>query len=287
MPSDIGVLGVVPGWVVTHPDISHSAFRVYAVLAIRLAGLGEEDAPTREALAADVGVSTDSVDRHLRRLAALGALTITKHGKQNHYTLRYAHPQVTTLSHNYPEAITPRVPTHAAGILRTNLPQTPASLLKESVTTHRNWPDGAEIYLGKEVPSKKVLSKKVLHTGNSSTHKTDAVADQPTTRVHLPRFTDLAQRYPVHRDRARAAQRWIRLGAEQNDALWVAISAGLDRWIDYWDQSDTPQHYIPLLTNWLTRQLWEDRPVVDRTETLSPQSRKLAQAARAFLKEEV
>ena len=276
MKSDVGVLCVMPGWVVTHPELNHSAFRLYAMLAVRLAALGEQDPPTREALATEVGLSADSVDRHLRLLAKVGAIAIEKRGKQNFYTIRYAHPQVTTLSHNYPEAVTPDPMSHTAGILRTNIEQQPAYLLRKRLTEDRKWPCATDIYIGTEVQI------------NKHTEKQDTVADLTVARtsVPMPRFTELYSRYPLQRDKIRASQRWLELGVEDDAALWVDITAGLDRWITYWNQSDTPLQYIPYLTNWLTRQLWEERPVFDQTEHLSPQSRTLARAAKAFLKGE-
>ncbi len=54
MKSDVGCLCVLPGWVITHPDLNHAAVRLYAMLAVRLAALGDDDSPTRAALAAPV-----------------------------------------------------------------------------------------------------------------------------------------------------------------------------------------------------------------------------------------
>lgn len=279
MKSDVGCLCVLPGWVITHPDLNHAAVRLYAMLAVRLAALGDDDSPTRAALAADTGLSEDTVDRHLRLLVKIGALMISRRQKRNYYTLCYAHPKVTTISHNYPEAVTPAAPTHTSGILRTNLEQSPAYLLRQRVRRSPKWPKGVDIAVGSDL--------QIQAPGPTEPPETVAelTTTSPTrTAIPLPRFLEVWGRYPIHKDKLRAKQRWLSLNVEEDMDLWVSISAGLTRWLHYWEESQTPTKYIPFLTNWLTREMWEDRPVVAPEDNMSPQSRKLARAAKAFLK---
>lgn len=76
---------VVPTWVLDS-DVNAAAIRLYAVLG-RYADQGGTCWPSRATLAARVRVSTDTVDRALRQLVGIGAVTITRrHGTDGSQT---------------------------------------------------------------------------------------------------------------------------------------------------------------------------------------------------------
>ena len=84
--SDTGPFTIVPEWVLD-ADISHGALRLYAVIG-RYANSDNAAWPSRATLARRLRASTDSVDRWVKELTGMGALTVehrkaeTKDGKK-------------------------------------------------------------------------------------------------------------------------------------------------------------------------------------------------------------
>lgn len=117
--SDVGRYAMVPEWLLdTH--ISSTAVRLFAVLAAKYADRDTAEAhPRRRTLAGDIGASVDTVDRALKELETVGAVTVearnTDEGDRdsNTYTLAYARPGSRT------DAVTP-YRTDAAGGSRTD-----------------------------------------------------------------------------------------------------------------------------------------------------------------------
>ena len=268
MTSDVGPVVVMPGWVISNPDIPHPAFRLYAVIALRLAMHGTEGVPSRATLAADLGTSLDTVDRYTRILVKAGALALTKSaGRTNAITICLCHPQQSRLEHNYPEAITPAPATHTSGGLRLNVKETAPWILKEGSAGSRKPPQDLSIRENREyVASSTSISASI------------ARAARP-----MPRFAEAWDRYPNHQQRPRAQQQWLKMGVEGNGDLWTAVRDGVDHWAKYWDASATQSQYIPLFCHWLDRQQYDDRPFVE--PPLSKQSRGILLARKAFLAE--
>lgn len=96
--SQIGPFVIIPLWVVTHPDISPSALRVYAVLA-SFANQRHACWPGKERIADDANLSRNTVDEALKQLADAGMLTVRPRyddeGRQttNHYHLVQMDPR--------------------------------------------------------------------------------------------------------------------------------------------------------------------------------------------------
>ena len=100
--TDIGPFSIVPEWLLDAP-ISHGAVRLYALLA-RYTNSGLAAWPSRATLAARLRASKDSVDRWIKELVCVEALTVehrrdaTKDGnlinRSNLYTLRVSLPGV-------------------------------------------------------------------------------------------------------------------------------------------------------------------------------------------------
>ncbi len=100
--SDIGPFSMVPEWLLDS-EVSHGAIRLFAVLA-RYTNSGRVSWPSRATLARRVHSSKDTVDRYIKELEGINALTVehrkekTKDGKlinrSNLYTIRFTPPGV-------------------------------------------------------------------------------------------------------------------------------------------------------------------------------------------------
>jgi hypothetical protein len=75
--SQVGKGAFVPLWLLKK-DISASAVRMWAILRADYADQNNRLSPSRGELAADLNISTDSIDRHMRELAGAGAVDIRK-----------------------------------------------------------------------------------------------------------------------------------------------------------------------------------------------------------------
>ena len=285
MNSDVGPVIVLPGWIISNPAIPHSAFRLYAVIALRLALHGTEGTPSRETLAADMATSLDTVDRYTRILVKAGALALTKTpGRKNEITVCLCHPRQSQLKHNYPEAITPDAATHTGGGLRLNVEGTAPWMLKKTSDGSRKQPS-KPLYIreNKEYVGSSTSTSVITSTSASTSTSTSTSASIARAARPLPRFVEAWDRYPNHQQRPRAQQQWLKMGVEDNGDLWSAVRDGVDYWAKYWDASATQSRFIPLFCHWLDRQQYEDRPSDE--PALSPQSRGILLARKAFLAE--
>lgn len=84
---------IIPHWII-FSGVSSGAIHLYAVLAKYADWESGEAFPARSTLAKDLGKSPDTVDRHLKELKDIGAITIearhrkgTKENRSNKYTL--------------------------------------------------------------------------------------------------------------------------------------------------------------------------------------------------------
>ena len=93
--SDIGRYGITPEWLLDSL-ISDRAVRLFATLAAKYAGRDTDKAfPSRTTLALDIGCSVDSIDRAIKELEKVGALSVERRtvGKEkitSVYTLLFA-----------------------------------------------------------------------------------------------------------------------------------------------------------------------------------------------------
>lgn len=77
--TDTGPFAMVPAWVLEHPELGDRAVRVYAALARFADNDTGSSWPSRATLAERCGgCSVDSVDRALRQLRDLGAITVER-----------------------------------------------------------------------------------------------------------------------------------------------------------------------------------------------------------------
>ena len=75
--SDTGPFSIVPEWVIV-ADVSHGAVRLYALIS-RYADYATGEAfPSRATLASRLRVSTDTVDRFIKELVGVEALTVVR-----------------------------------------------------------------------------------------------------------------------------------------------------------------------------------------------------------------
>ena len=91
MKSDVGAAAYVPLWLVLHGDAPHGAIRLWALLHAAWTDRNGVGQPPREQLASDLNASVDTIDRWLKVLVTLGALTVTgRAGHTNAYTVHLA-----------------------------------------------------------------------------------------------------------------------------------------------------------------------------------------------------
>ncbi len=69
-------------------------------------------------------------------------------------------------------------------------------------------------------------------------------------------FVRLWQLYPRKIAKQKCARWWQR----NTDMVSPVILDGIQRWADYWQQSNTETRYIPHPYTWLTQERWYDDP---------------------------
>jgi hypothetical protein len=67
----------------------------------------------------------------------------------------------------------------------------------------------------------------------------------------------LLKKYPGQKDETCSMVAWARLNPDKE--LCRAIGLGLKAWKLRWDHQGTAAQYIPKLSSWLQRRLWEER----------------------------
>ena len=89
-----GNFAMVPEWVLYHPDLSDGSVRLYAIIS----RFGHTKSwPSRQRLATSLHISVDTIDRHIKLLKCVGALTVEAHivnnaHSSNIYTLHWDNP---------------------------------------------------------------------------------------------------------------------------------------------------------------------------------------------------
>jgi hypothetical protein len=96
LKSDVGPLAVVPLRLLVAAGVSDRAVRLFGLLSAKYCDRDGICWPSRKTLAADLGVSTDSVDRALAELTSAGFVAVSRRRlpsgdlTSNRYQLRYA-----------------------------------------------------------------------------------------------------------------------------------------------------------------------------------------------------
>lgn len=125
---------VIPHWVI-FSGVSSTAIHLYAVLRKYADGSSLEAFPARSTLAADMGKGTKTVDRALKELDSIGAVTVTtrkRKGSNECYSNLY------TLTASNPNAQTPPSEIEVEGVA-SNL--TPGSVMDDAENyTHPSTP---------------------------------------------------------------------------------------------------------------------------------------------------
>lgn len=193
--SDIGPFSIVPEWLLDL-EISHGAVRLYAVLA-RYTNSGQTAWPSRATLARRLHASKDTVDRYIKELVCVQALSVehrketTKDGnllnRSNLYTLRVVSPKVVA-------PVRPPSRNHAPTGGLKNAPQNYNQLEpkpKNDLFDHF-W-----IAYDKKVGKKKAQQQWVAH-----------VKDEATANLAIQKATQ--QAVSVERQFRKDPERWIR-----------------------------------------------------------------------------
>ncbi len=79
--SDMGAFAIIPEWVLDHPDLPHGAVRLYGVLG-RYADADGRCWPSRLTLGNRLGCSRDTIDRWVKDLIKMGALSVERRTNQ-------------------------------------------------------------------------------------------------------------------------------------------------------------------------------------------------------------
>ena len=93
----------------------------------------------------------------------------------------------------------------------------------------------------------------VVHRTPVSAHNRHNRTVIEPTHDHFDRFWQL---YPRKIAKQKCARWWQR----NTDMVSPVILTGIQRWADYWQQSNTETRYIPHPYTWLTQERWYDDP---------------------------
>ena len=96
----------------------------------------------------------------------------------------------------------------------------------------------------------------VVHRTPVSAHNRHNRTVIEPTHDHFDRFWQL---YPRKIAKQKCARWWQR----NTDMVSPVILTGIQRWADYWQQSNTETRYIPHPYTWLTQERWYDDPPPD------------------------
>jgi len=251
-----GSLAIVPLFLLENLTVSHGAIRLWGLLYARFSDREGTSTPSRAEMAAALDQSTDTIDRWIKQLTRAGVLRVIPHeGTQprripNQYELTVIDP---SRIHTAP------------------LPAPIPTTKKE-----RGLLDGDEAATGggvhTEVAVRERGSRKVqVHISTKAYEK-------------FPRWTQFYQRYPRKNRKASAHKAWIKLGAEDNEELFLAIMVGLRKYLAVWQRDNTERRYIPYPATFLNGRQWEDA-LEDEPPALvlSKQTRTMVSATERFL----
>jgi hypothetical protein len=257
MRNSTGPLALVPLFLLENEAVSHGAIRLWALLYAKFSYAEttvDYEPPSRAEMAVLLGQSTDSVDRYIKQLQKAGVMRVlpqsTTSAKRvpNSYELLITHP---TSIH----AATPPAPVH---------PVQEGLTLLEKGQLAEGGGVSPEVYARER-------EKKSVRTSTSKKYV---------------RWTQFWARYPRKHQKADALRVWIKLGAEQDETLFLAIMVGLRKYVAVWQREQREQRFIPYATRFLNSKQWEDaldeEPLVEAA-SLSKQTQAMASSTRRFL----
>lgn len=103
------------------------------------------------------------------------------------------------------------------------------------------------------------------------------------TDVRVSHFDAFYRLFPRHEARPAAKRAYESAARKTNH---TEITAGLLRWLDYWQADDVDKRHIPLPATWLNNERWNDTPPAGRRlRKRSNNGDDFETAAAAYLKE--
>ena len=261
MKLDVGSLAICPLWMIVDERVSATALRFWLYLsAVELRRPREL---SRAELAAEIDCRVETIDRWVRLLRRVGALTVIRqrgpHGwLPSKYVLNIGTPSGDQASSTDADSPLPSVESPEETVPR--------------VARSRSRQAGL-LYEGRSSRSKRSLRSKSVDLKPTDTPKKPPVP---------PRFKIWWLIYPRKVKKAEALSRWMKLGVEDDDALWDQVYAGLQRYNAHHRAMRTDGRYLLHPTTWLTGARWDDE-LTDPAPALSRQSQSLIDGSQRFL----
>lgn len=236
----------VPVWLL-EARVSDAGLRVYVAL-----GKWANDGscfPSRRTVAEFVGKSVDTVDRAIKELAKLGALTVeartdpaTGERTSNRYILHDARPNTAPVRH--PGRVDAATPGRVDAALTKTSPNQIETPPKAPGTGADQPGLGGELTLA----------------------ASDGTPVPTAAQLVEEEFAAFWQAYPrkVGKPQARAAFRSV-LKRERGgmDAVTDRVADGLKRWRAHWKAEGTDPRFIPHPATWLNQERYNDRPTTE------------------------
>ena len=253
MITTTGPVAIVPLFLLEDQTVCHGAIRLWGILYAKWADQEGHHTPSRSELAAQLDQSTDTIDRWIKQLRDAGVLNI----------IPQATPQHRRVPNRYELNIVRPSRTHAAPPSAPK-PLTPEELIKVN---------REELAVSKGISAEVQARERVLQSTNSIKR----------TKGY-PRWDQFWARYPRRHRKAAAHKVWIKLGAESNEELYLAIMVGLRKHIAVWTTENRERRFIPYPRTWLNDEGWLDEVDADvPMPVLSKQTRTIVSSTERFL----
>jgi hypothetical protein len=256
--SDTGPLAHVPLWIL-QSSVQHGAVRLYAFLSARWCDRDGLANPSRSELATALNCSVDTVDRWVKQLVGIGALSVQNQKIQAHqfvenlYQLRMVYVEV--LHHD-------------------------AKLEEGSRTDAARVAPPVRLPLSDNPQQEMQLqSEDVLRLGGVS----PSTLVRTTKKEYTARYESFWSRYPRKERKSAAFRVWKRIKAEHNTQLYQVIMDGLTRYLKSWSDEDIDERFIPHAVRFLKERQWEDEPPDNGRPRLTESTRIMLDATERFL----
>jgi hypothetical protein len=247
--SERGPCVSLPLWIVKATGIKDSSKIFWARLKAEYADQRIAN-PSRAELAADLGISVDSVDRYTAELRGIGALRIVENTDARAAERGPRELQLVETEESRNRA--------ARGDAELRPSQRALALVEPEMDRH-------------------------AETVRESSSSNSTFIQRKST--YSDRFLAFWKMYPQRKAKANAYAWWLTHNVDSDTELWGCILAGLQRWNGYWSAKGTAQRYIPYPKTWLGQ-----RHFLDEVEDLAPvtatstQTQGLIAASHRFLK---
>lgn len=256
MRLDIGSLAICPLWLITDERVSSTALRFWLYLsAVELRRSREL---SRAELASQIDCRVETIDRWVRTLKRVGALTVIPqrdvHGwLPSKYVLNLGTPRGDQASSA--DADSPLPPTDSAG---ETVPRVARSRTRQA----------GLLYVDRSKLDLKAVDLQPK--------------DTPKKPPLPPRFAIWWMSYPKKLGKKEALARWLKLGIETDDSLWGLVYTGVKKYNAHHRAHRTDPRYLLHPTTWLTGARWDDE-LTDPAPALSRQSQALVDGSQRFL----